>query len=191
MMANGKLQKQALLPPRSPFPTAAAPYADHGLITRPQGALPHRHAGHGHGHHRALASESFIEEQPSWLDDLLKRACRDNGLRHLIGPSWTPRSSAAISFACSIGRLLLVLVLRCLVALMALIATGGQYAQRSRVRPKLHIILQRAREKSPGIAGSTSVATTPVAVICIKKGEVQLECVNNHGSDLYSLRLCT
>ncbi|KAK3119960.1 hypothetical protein QOZ80_9AG0678610 [Eleusine coracana subsp. coracana] len=71
MMANGKLQKQALLPPRSPFPTAAAPYADHGLITRPQGALPHRHAGHGHGHHQRTSSESFIEEQPSWLDDLL------------------------------------------------------------------------------------------------------------------------
>ncbi|TVU25825.1 hypothetical protein EJB05_28335 [Eragrostis curvula] len=72
MMANAKLQKQALLPPRSPFPTAAAPYADHGLIARPQGASHHRHAhGHGPGHHQRTSSESFIEEQPSWLDDLL------------------------------------------------------------------------------------------------------------------------
>lgn len=74
MMANAKLPKQALLPPRSPFPTAAAaagPYAgDHGPIARPQGAPHHRH-GHGHGHHQRTSSESFIEEQPSWLDDLL------------------------------------------------------------------------------------------------------------------------
>ncbi|KAL6658103.1 hypothetical protein ACP70R_003689 [Stipagrostis hirtigluma subsp. patula] len=72
MMANGKLQKQALLPPRSPFPTAAAPspYAEHGPVARPQGAALHRH-GHGHGHHQRTSSESFIEEQPSWLDDLL------------------------------------------------------------------------------------------------------------------------
>uniref|UniRef100_A0A0A9E2N8 BZIP domain-containing protein n=1 Tax=Arundo donax TaxID=35708 RepID=A0A0A9E2N8_ARUDO len=73
MMANAKLQKQALLPPRSPFPTAAAapsPYADHGLIARPQSASHHRHAP-GHGHHQRTSSESFIEEQPSWLDDLL------------------------------------------------------------------------------------------------------------------------
>ncbi|XP_062182562.1 uncharacterized protein At4g06598-like [Phragmites australis] len=75
MMANAKLQKHALLPPRSPFPTAAAapsPYADHVLIARPQGSSHHRHAhGHGHGHHQRTSSESFIEEQPSWLEDLL------------------------------------------------------------------------------------------------------------------------
>ncbi|KAL5204531.1 hypothetical protein ABZP36_009402 [Zizania latifolia] len=76
MMANAKLQKQALLPPRSPFPTAAPPplpYAgDHGPISRPQGATHHRYGhGHGHVHHQRTSSESFIEEQPSWLDDLL------------------------------------------------------------------------------------------------------------------------
>ncbi|KAL6868085.1 hypothetical protein ACP4OV_014930 [Aristida adscensionis] len=72
MMASGRLQKQALLPPRSPFPTAAAaapsPYADRGPAGRPQGAA---HLRHGHGHHQRTSSESFIEEQPSWLDDLL------------------------------------------------------------------------------------------------------------------------
>ncbi|XP_006662832.2 uncharacterized protein At4g06598-like isoform X1 [Oryza brachyantha] len=70
MMANAKLPKQALLPPRSPFPTAApSPYAGdhHGPIARPQGAAHHRH---GH-HHQRTSSESFIDEQPSWLDDLL------------------------------------------------------------------------------------------------------------------------
>ncbi|KAF8645537.1 hypothetical protein HU200_066153 [Digitaria exilis] len=68
MMANAKLQKQALLPPRSPFPTAT--YADRGPIARPQGAAAHHR--HGHGHHQRTSSESFIEEQPpSWLEDLL------------------------------------------------------------------------------------------------------------------------
>lgn len=75
-MANAKLQKQALLPPRSPFPTAASPYGDHGPIARPQGqgaATHHRFGhGHGHGHHQRTSSESIIEEQPSWLDDLLE-----------------------------------------------------------------------------------------------------------------------
>jgi len=86
MMANAKLQKQALLPPRSPFPTAAAgatsPYADRGPIARPQGAAAHPR--YGHGHHQRTSSESFIEEQPpSWLDDLLNEpetpAARQHG----------------------------------------------------------------------------------------------------------------
>ncbi|XP_066355701.1 uncharacterized protein At4g06598-like [Miscanthus floridulus] len=64
MMANGRLQKQALLPPRSPFP-AAAPHAELGPIARS------RDAHHRHGHQRT-SSESFLaDEQPSWLDDLL------------------------------------------------------------------------------------------------------------------------
>ena len=86
MMANAKLQKQALLPPRSPFPTAAAgapsPYADRSPIAWPQGAAAHPR--HGHGHHQRTSSESFIEEQPpSWLDDLLNEpetpAARQHG----------------------------------------------------------------------------------------------------------------
>ncbi|XP_062202102.1 uncharacterized protein At4g06598-like [Phragmites australis] len=69
MMANGRLQKQALLPPRSPFPAATAaappPYADLGPIARP----PDAHQRHGH---QRTSSESFlVDEQPSWLDDLL------------------------------------------------------------------------------------------------------------------------
>lgn len=67
-MANGgRLPKQALLPPRSPFPAAPAPapHAELGPIARPR--EPH----HRHGHQRT-SSESFLaDEQPSWLDDLL------------------------------------------------------------------------------------------------------------------------
>ncbi|KXG28232.1 uncharacterized protein At4g06598-like [Sorghum bicolor] len=84
MMANPKLHKQALLPPRSPFPTAAAPspYADRGPIARPQVGAAH----HRHGHHQRTSSESFIEEQPPlWLDDLLNEpetpAARQSGGR--------------------------------------------------------------------------------------------------------------
>ncbi|WVZ88815.1 hypothetical protein U9M48_035287 [Paspalum notatum var. saurae] len=70
MMANGRLQKQALLPPRSPFPAAVpapapAPHAELGPIARPRDAH-HRHA------HQRTSSESFLaDEQPSWLEDLL------------------------------------------------------------------------------------------------------------------------
>jgi hypothetical protein len=62
-MANGRLQKQALLPPRSPFP--AAPHAELGPIARP------REAHHRHGHQRTSSESFLVDEQPSWLDDLL------------------------------------------------------------------------------------------------------------------------
>uniref|UniRef100_A0A0D9XQE4 BZIP domain-containing protein n=1 Tax=Leersia perrieri TaxID=77586 RepID=A0A0D9XQE4_9ORYZ len=99
MAANAKLPKQALLPPRSPFPTAAAgPYAGdhHGPIARPQGGngTHHRHHhGHGHhGHHQRTSSESFIEEQPSWLDDLLNEP--ESPVRHHGGRAGHRRSSS-------------------------------------------------------------------------------------------------
>ncbi|KAL6642365.1 hypothetical protein ACP70R_020546 [Stipagrostis hirtigluma subsp. patula] len=72
MMANGRLQKQALLPPRSPFPAAAAasapapaPHAELGPIARP------RDGHHRHGHQRTSSESFLVDEQPSWLDDLL------------------------------------------------------------------------------------------------------------------------
>jgi hypothetical protein len=69
MMANGRLQKQALLPPRSPFPAATAvapaPHAELGPIARP------REAPHRHGHQRTSSESFLVDEQPSWLDDLL------------------------------------------------------------------------------------------------------------------------
>lgn len=71
MMANARFQKQALLPPRSPFPAAVgaapspSPHAELGPIARPRDA-PHRH-----GHQRTSSESVLIDEQPSWLDDLL------------------------------------------------------------------------------------------------------------------------
>ncbi|XP_015698470.2 uncharacterized protein At4g06598-like [Oryza brachyantha] len=66
MMANARLQKQALLPPRSPFPAASpSPHGELGPIARPRDA-PHRH-----GHQRTSSESVLIDEQPSWLDDLL------------------------------------------------------------------------------------------------------------------------
>lgn len=69
-MANGRLQKQALLPPRIPFPVAAAaaspsPQAELGPIARP------RDAHHRQGHQRTSSESVLVDEQPSWLDDLL------------------------------------------------------------------------------------------------------------------------
>ncbi|KAF0890168.1 hypothetical protein E2562_038425, partial [Oryza meyeriana var. granulata] len=67
-MANARFQKQALLPPRSPFLAVAAsppPHAELGPIARPRDA-PHRD-----GHQRTSSESVLIDEQPSWLDDLL------------------------------------------------------------------------------------------------------------------------
>ncbi|GMJ00515.1 hypothetical protein like AT1G58110 [Hibiscus trionum] len=61
--------KHALLPPKSPFPTVTQTYTDYvtnnviGSVQNPRG---------GNTHHLRTSSENFlIEEQPSWLDDLL------------------------------------------------------------------------------------------------------------------------
>ncbi|MBA0717007.1 hypothetical protein Golax_004856 [Gossypium laxum] len=61
--------KHALLPPKCPFPTVSQPFTDYvsnnviGLVQNPR---------EGNTHHMRTSSESFlIEDQPSWLDDLL------------------------------------------------------------------------------------------------------------------------
>ncbi|KAG1370029.1 hypothetical protein COCNU_15G003950 [Cocos nucifera] len=60
--------KQSFLPPKCPFPTMPVPYADYGTI----GSKGIPKLREGHRHHQRTSSESFlIEEQPSWLDDLL------------------------------------------------------------------------------------------------------------------------
>ncbi|KAI7754052.1 hypothetical protein M8C21_009567 [Ambrosia artemisiifolia] len=68
MMYNGK---HSLLPPKSPFPSTAPSYADYvsnSAIGR-KGQPKYRDVN---PHHQRTSSESFlIEEQPSWLDDLL------------------------------------------------------------------------------------------------------------------------
>ncbi|KAI3695120.1 hypothetical protein L1987_78108 [Smallanthus sonchifolius] len=68
MLYNGK---HSLLPPKSPFPSIAPSYADYlsNSAIGPKG-LPKY--SDGNPHHQRTSSESFlIEEQPSWLDDLL------------------------------------------------------------------------------------------------------------------------
>ncbi|KAH6762604.1 Basic-leucine zipper transcription factor family protein [Perilla frutescens var. hirtella] len=68
MMYNGK---NPLLPPKSPFPSISPSYAEYiptsaigpKALPKPRGGSPH---------HQRTSSESFlIEEQPSWLDELL------------------------------------------------------------------------------------------------------------------------
>ncbi|KAK2663661.1 hypothetical protein Ddye_002235 [Dipteronia dyeriana] len=62
--------KHSLLPPKSPFPSVSA-YADYA----PTGVLGPKAVPkprEGNIHHQRTSSESFLlEEQPSWLDDLL------------------------------------------------------------------------------------------------------------------------
>ncbi|XP_038996278.1 uncharacterized protein At4g06598-like [Hibiscus syriacus] len=61
--------KHALLPPKSPYPTVSQTYIDHDL-NNVNGSI--QNPREGNTHHLRTSSESFlIEEQPSWLDDLL------------------------------------------------------------------------------------------------------------------------
>ncbi|OMO74219.1 hypothetical protein CCACVL1_16897 [Corchorus capsularis] len=63
--------KHALLPPKSPFPTVSPAYTDYipnNLIGSKTAQKPRE----GNPNHQRTSSESLlIEEQPSWLDDLL------------------------------------------------------------------------------------------------------------------------
>ncbi|XP_058731591.1 uncharacterized protein At4g06598-like [Vicia villosa] len=64
-------QAHALLPPKSPFPSISQAYADY--VSNPTvGSRPVNKPREGITHHQRTSSEShLIEEQPSWLDDLL------------------------------------------------------------------------------------------------------------------------
>ncbi|KAK1309710.1 Uncharacterized protein QJS10_CPA08g01258 [Acorus calamus] len=65
--------KQSFLPPKSPFPCVSSNYADYGTVSNPPiGAKGIPRPREGNRCHQRTSSESFlIEEQPSWLDDLL------------------------------------------------------------------------------------------------------------------------
>ncbi|KAK2966072.1 hypothetical protein RJ640_025568 [Escallonia rubra] len=68
MPFNGK---HPLLPPKSPFPSISPSYVDYvpTPAVGPKGIPKPRD---GNSHHQRTSSESFlIEEQPSWLDELL------------------------------------------------------------------------------------------------------------------------
>ncbi|KAG9458897.1 hypothetical protein H6P81_003405 [Aristolochia fimbriata] len=62
--------KQYLLPPKSPFPTVPPSYPDYGTGSSIGSKAIVK--SNGYRAHQRTSSESFlIEEQPSWLDDLL------------------------------------------------------------------------------------------------------------------------
>ncbi|XP_019171464.1 PREDICTED: uncharacterized protein At4g06598-like [Ipomoea nil] len=66
VMYNGK---NSLLPPKSPFPSISPSYIDYVPTITQKGVSKPRELN---SHHMRTSSESFlIEEQPSWLDDLL------------------------------------------------------------------------------------------------------------------------
>ncbi|KAI8532109.1 hypothetical protein RHMOL_Rhmol11G0187700 [Rhododendron molle] len=63
--------KHSLLPPKSPFPSTAPSYVDYvrSPVIGPKGMAKPKE---GNSHHHRTSSESLlIEEQPSWLDELL------------------------------------------------------------------------------------------------------------------------
>lgn len=68
MMYNGK---HSLLPPKSPFPSISPSYLDY---IQPSAigvkGLPKPREGYSH-HQRTSSESTLIEEQPSWLDELL------------------------------------------------------------------------------------------------------------------------
>lgn len=68
LMCSGK---HALLPPKSPFPCVSSSYADY-VPSLALGSKVFQKPREGNTHHQRTSSESLlIEEQPSWLDDLL------------------------------------------------------------------------------------------------------------------------
>ncbi|KAK8700113.1 hypothetical protein V6N13_018517 [Hibiscus sabdariffa] len=63
--------KHALLPPKCPFPPVSPTYTEH-VPNNVIGSRTVQKPREGNSHHHRTSSESFrIEEQPSWLDDLL------------------------------------------------------------------------------------------------------------------------
>ncbi|KAK9077075.1 hypothetical protein SSX86_005410 [Deinandra increscens subsp. villosa] len=64
--------RNSLLPPKCPFPSIAPSYADYisNSVIGPKRTPKYRDVNHSH-HHRASSESLVIEEQPSWLDELL------------------------------------------------------------------------------------------------------------------------
>ncbi|KAL2928471.1 hypothetical protein RDABS01_023225 [Bienertia sinuspersici] len=67
LMQNGK---NSLLPPKSPFPSITPSYTDF-VPNSVLGSKPASKCRDGTTYHQRTSSESLIEEQPSWLDELL------------------------------------------------------------------------------------------------------------------------
>ncbi|KZV22712.1 hypothetical protein F511_05344 [Dorcoceras hygrometricum] len=63
--------KNTLLPPKSPYPSISSGYTDYVPASATGPKAPPR-PREGNAHHQRTSSESYlIEEQPSWLDELL------------------------------------------------------------------------------------------------------------------------
>ncbi|OIW17925.1 hypothetical protein TanjilG_17761 [Lupinus angustifolius] len=63
--------KHPLLPPKSPYPSVSQAYADY-VPNSAAGSKAVQKPREGNTHHQRTSSESHVmEEQPSWLDDLL------------------------------------------------------------------------------------------------------------------------
>ncbi|KAL0412750.1 UNVERIFIED_CONTAM: hypothetical protein Sradi_1476700 [Sesamum radiatum] len=68
MIYNGN---NSLLPPKCPFPSISPSYNEY-IPTSVIGPKAPQKPRHGNSHHQRTSSESFLlEEQPSWLDELL------------------------------------------------------------------------------------------------------------------------
>ncbi|KAK9690262.1 hypothetical protein RND81_09G116600 [Saponaria officinalis] len=67
LMASGR---NSLLPPKSPFPSITPTYTDYVPSTS-IGSKSFSKSRDGNAYHQRTSSESFIEEQPTWLDELL------------------------------------------------------------------------------------------------------------------------
>lgn len=62
--------KQSLLPPKSPFRCTSTSNADYGSSSVGAKGIPKTIGGHGH-HQRTSSENYLVEEQLSWLNDLL------------------------------------------------------------------------------------------------------------------------
>ncbi|XP_039060879.1 uncharacterized protein At4g06598-like [Hibiscus syriacus] len=84
--------KHALLPPKCPFPTVSSTYNDNAP-NNVLGSKVVQKPREGSAYHQRTSSESFlIEEQPSWLDDLLNEPetpVRRGGHRRSSSDSFT------------------------------------------------------------------------------------------------------
>ncbi|XP_059291683.1 uncharacterized protein At4g06598-like isoform X1 [Lycium ferocissimum] len=96
MMYNGK---SSLLPPKSPFPSISPSYVDYV----PSSTVTHKDISkyRDGSHHQRTSSEScLMEEQPSWLDDLLNEPetpVRRGGHRRSSSDSFTYFDAANIA----------------------------------------------------------------------------------------------
>ncbi|KAL8160759.1 hypothetical protein V2J09_002296 [Rumex salicifolius] len=83
--------KNSLLPPKIPFPGTAAPYSDYSSNPLLASKVIPRSKDYNASHQRTSSESILMEEQPSWLDDLLNEPESPVQRRH--------RRSSSDSFA--------------------------------------------------------------------------------------------